>query len=529
MAFISYPFILIFLPATLAGYHLLLRRFGNQAAVAWLAAASLVFYGSLAPGHLPVLLGSVVFNFVGALLLERTRTRARWRHNALAGTLIGADLLLLGAIKYLGPMLDAVGHWSGYALAVPAIPLVLGVSFFTFQQIATLIRVHAGEPPERRFIHYVAYCTFFPQVLVGPLNRMSETIRQFDRPRRGVSSLDVAVGLTLFAIGLFKKTVLADMASWYLLPLDAGQAGAVSLFDAWSGSIAFAFHLYFDFSGYSDMAIGLARLFGIRLPANFASPFKAASLIGFWRRWHMTLTGFFTDHVYAPLALALTRKAVRGRWSRGRTFATATVLPTTVTLIAIGLWHGAGLQFIVFGALHAVGLSVNHGWRLARLPALPRPLAWMMTFGFVVATLALIRAPSLPAGLSLLQALAGMTFISLPPDWQPHLTEAAATLSQWEGHVVFQGFFMIPAGPPGRLALYLALLAICLIPPNSNEILRRYRPALRLPRGLPNKGLRRRIEWRPTLPWSITAATLLASSLLALNRTHFADFIYTRF
>jgi len=350
MLFNSWGFLLAFLPLTLAGYHLCMRTSDFRWALAWLTLASFVFYAAWNPPFLLLLLGSIGLNHrIGQAL-----TRSRSMGLLVLG--VAANLLTIGVFKYTGLLMETLAALG--ATGVPGIELLLplGISFFTFQQIGWLVDIRRGKARARTLLEHALYVAFFPQLIAGPIVRHHELVPQFRRTEMGARSAhNLAVGLALLAIGLFKKVVLADSAAVFATPVFAGaDAGATPAFaEAWIAAIAFSLQVYFDVSGYADMAIGLARLFGVVLPANFDSPYRSTSIIDFWRRWHMTLSRFLRDYLYIPLG-------------GNRKGAARTRINLMLTLLLGALWHGAGWTFMLWGGLHGAYLLINHGWRRLR-------------------------------------------------------------------------------------------------------------------------------------------------------------------
>jgi D-alanyl-lipoteichoic acid acyltransferase DltB (MBOAT superfamily) len=339
MLFNSPAFIFGFLPAALLGFFVLGRSGLRHLAIVWLGFVSLIFYGFDNPVlQLPIILTSIVFNFVMG------RALARERSYKLLAIGVTSNLLLLGFFKYAGFFLDTVSDVTGLTVPRPDIPLPIGISFYTFTQIAFLVDVFRGEAKEYELPKYGLFVTFFPHLIAGPILHHRETIPQFDRPEIFKPQLDyIAHGLGWLAIGMFKKVMLADnIAPFSDVVFNAAAKGAaISLTDAWIGTLSFTLQIYFDFSGYSDMAIGLALLIGITFPLNFNSPYKAHSLIDFWRRWHITLSRFLRDYLYVPLGG--NRRGSFRRYSN-----------LLITMVVGGLWHGAqsmglGWHSITFG------------------------------------------------------------------------------------------------------------------------------------------------------------------------------------
>jgi alginate O-acetyltransferase complex protein AlgI len=350
MLFNSYPFLFVFLPVTLIVFFLL-GRVNRQWAAAWLALASIVFYGYWSVKYIPLLLGSVIFNYLCGRAISRRAKTTQGRRLLIAS--ITADLLLLGFYKYANFFLTSISDIAGTQLPTLAIVLPIGISFFTFTQIAFLVDAYRGIAREYSFTHYLLFATYFPHLIAGPILHHAEIMPQFESPAPyRFSGRSFAIGLTIFTIGLAKKVLIADHFASTASPVfDAAHAGiSIPLTAAWAGVLSYSFQLYFDFSGYTDMAIGISRLVGVDLPINFYSPYKSGSIIEFWQRWHMTLSRFLRDYLYIPLGG--NRKGTFRRY-----------LNLMVTMLLGGLWHGANYTFILWGGLHGIYLVVNHAWR----------------------------------------------------------------------------------------------------------------------------------------------------------------------
>ncbi|HVZ10325.1 MBOAT family O-acyltransferase [Rhodopila sp.] len=402
MLFHSTAFILGFLPVCLAGSFALGHWIGERTALAWLVLCSLVFYGWWNPAHLPLLCGSVLVNFALAWRIRRARRPRPW---LVAGVTL--NLGLLGWFKYADFFLHAV------APGAPAlhVALPLAISFFTFQQIMFLADTHAAaaghQDPEHpgagRLLPYGAFVTFFPHLIAGPIVRPGEIIPQFTaagfaRPNRD----NLTEGLTIFLLGLGKKLVLADMFGAFAdIGFGAASRGVpVSLFEAWYATLAYALQIYFDFSGYSDMAIGLARMLNIRFPLNFDSPYQATDIAAFWRRWHITLGAFLRDYLYIPLGGSRRGAARRGGNLMG-------------TMLLAGLWHGASWNFVLWGGLHGAFLVIHAQYRRVG-PRLPATLARALTLLAVVVAWVPFRAGGFADTMVMLRGMAGLNGIDLP-------------------------------------------------------------------------------------------------------------------
>src|SRR5580692_3421857 len=395
MLFNSYPFIFVFLPVVLFGYFAAGRR-GVQAPVVWLALASLVFYSFSNWQFVALLLASISFNYLIGWLLISHHLRAGPRL-AVLSTGVAGDLFALGIFKYAGFLVANFNAVFSTSLAVNIL-LPVGISFYTFTQIAFLVDAYRGKVAHYALPHYALFVTYFPHLIAGPILHHRDMIPQFesDATKRANPRL-ILYGLIIFGIGLFKKTVLADGIQ-PLVSLAFHQA-TPSFDQAWIGALAYTFQLYFDFSGYSDMAIGISLMFGIFLPLNFNSPYKATSIIDFWRRWHMTLSQFLRDYLYIPLG-----GNRHGSLSR--------YVNLMITMLLGGLWHGAAWTFVIWGALHGVYLCINHAW-INYGPPIPKWLerpagvvAFLVTFLAVVVAWVFFRADSLASALSVLSDMA---------------------------------------------------------------------------------------------------------------------------
>ena len=528
MLFNSHEFLFLFLPATFAVYFLLARR-GHEVAIAWLVLASLFFYGWWNPVYLVLILVSMLINFALGELLSRAHAagaRVAGRLWLIAG--LAFNLGLLGYFKYANFSVETLNALTGADYHLGAIVLPLAISFFTFQQIAYLMDAHKGITQEYRFMHYALFVTFFPQLIAGPIVHHRDMLPQFMRDDALRPHIrNIVIGLGIFSIGLFKKTVLADGVAQYSTPVfDAAAAGqTLTLFEAWGGALAYTFQLYFDFSGYSDMAIGAARLFGVRLPLNFHSPYKATSIVEFWRRWHMTLSRFLRDYLYIPLGGNRGGRVLRYR-------------NLMLTMLLGGLWHGAGWTFVIWGGLHGAYLAINHAWsHVSRrlwphglLPrALGKSLAWLTTFTAVVIGWVFFRASDFAAAMAMLEGMAGLNGIALP-------NALAARLGGFWTTLESLGFSIYLGGGGQFVFTWLwigALLPLALIMPNTQQIFARAEPALHPHVAEPDSEIRPlgaladRLAWRPATGWAIALGVTAGLGVLAMNRV--SEFLYFQF
>ncbi len=541
MLFNSYIFVFGFLPVTLAGFYLLGRLSGDWGR-RWLIVVSLFFYAWWRPINILLMAPSVAINYGLACALQRLAadrpTAARW---VLLGG-IAANLMFLCYFKYLDFARDTVNQVFGANLVLTHLILPLGISFITFQKIAFLIDVHAGRIKSFTLQDYALFVLFFPQLIAGPIVHYREMMPQFQSATYKLTAENIAVGLSLFSFGLFKKVVLADsMAPFVTTIYDGVDAGAqVSLIHAWMAAIGFVLQIYFDFSGYSDMALGLARFFGIKLPVNFNSPLKASSIIDFWLRWHVSLTRFLTAYVFNPMLLAVTRRRadrnlpmISGMKTTVGAFTSLIAAPTLATMFLSGLWHGAGNQFIIFGTLHGIYLCINHGWRMVRPAIWPdaasyhrwmRPAGWVITFFGVVVAQVFFRSASVGSALAMLQGMFGWYGVTLPAAVLAHMGAAEPVLRG-------MGVLADPSG--GRAFLTMAawiavMFIIAMMLPNTLQVLARYEPALgfRPPAGSPAGGATR-ISWRPSVGWAIGMSVISAFGILSLGRL--SAFLYWQF
>ncbi len=422
MLFNSFTFLFGFLPIVLLGYWLAAGREGGR--LWFLILASLVFYAWWDVSFVPLLLVSVLLNWLAAGLYAATRRRS------VAVLAIVGNLASLGFYKYLGFFAGIAQDLSIATLDVPKLALPLGISFYTFHHIIYWADLVKGGAPRYSLRDYSLYIVLFPQILAGPLVRHTEIVHQFRlNPARPGWDERMARGVVLFIIGLCKKLFLADTLARMAEPVfAAAKHGAVLPAEAWQGALAFTGQIYFDFSGYSDMAIGLALLFGLTLPVNFDAPYRAASLQDFWRRWHITLSRFLRDYLYIPMG-------------GNRAGLTRQCLALVATMGLAGLWHGAGWTFIVWGVAHGIALALAVLWRRLGL-RLPVAAGWALTMLFVIATWVLFRAETLGAATTILEAMLA---------WRP-----------W-------------TGLPGWRTILLAL-AIAALGPTSQQVIAAMRP-----------------------------------------------------
>jgi D-alanyl-lipoteichoic acid acyltransferase DltB (MBOAT superfamily) len=489
MLFNSAVFLFAFLPATLAAYYLLGRYAGFRAACGALIAASLFFYGWWSPKFLVLLVAATLANAALGCALAQAGVSDGYRRFLLWAGIAG-NLALLGYFKYAGFLAANLNAALGTALNVGAIVLPLGISFFTFQKIAFLVDAYRGEVRRFDLAGFFLFVMFFPQLIAGPIVHHREMLPQFARPEVSrFNALNLAVGLTVFAIGLFKKMVIADGCGAIADPVFNGFAsgGYFGPAAAWVGALAYAFQLYFDFSGYSDMAVGLARMFNIDLPMNFNSPYKAASVIDFWRRWHITLSRFLRDYLYIPL----------GGSRRGPARRYANIM---ATMLLGGLWHGASWSFVLWGGLHGALLLANHAWRSLGIRS-GRIAATALTFLAVVSAWVPFRMPELAPALRMLATMYDP--LRLIPDAQSYFASQRFEVA-W------------------LLLVAIAVFAL----PNVYQLFRQQALA-----ATPD-GERRPLEpaswsWSASASWALAASVLMGVALMQLGKI--SPFLYFQF
>jgi D-alanyl-lipoteichoic acid acyltransferase DltB (MBOAT superfamily) len=423
-------------------------------------ALSLAFYAFGSPSFILLLIASIAVNWLAAMAYGRVK----WR--TLLTLVIALDIGVLALFKYANFILANLGIVLGTTLPALEIGLPLGISFFTFHHIMYLTDLRAGRAPRYDLVRYALYIGFFPQVLAGPLVRWSEIMHQLDeRPyERSDAAERFARGLMLLVVGLAKKVFIGDQLAEYVNPIfQAAAAGkALTLSEAWQGTLGFTFQIYFDFSGYTDMAVGIALLFGIVLPENFDAPYRAYSIQDFWRRWHITLSRFLRDYLYIPMG--------------GNRYGLPRQLPALLATMTLGgLWHGAGLTFVAWGAAHGLALGADLLWRKGGL-SLPTLVGTVSTFAFVALAWVLFRAPSFGTALAIYQALFG--------------------------------FAPLGTSAPGFWPTVALAAALATIGPTAREIAERIAPA----------------RWL-----GVAAALLFALLLLEVGDDRTADFIYAQF
>ena len=483
MVFSSLNFFFLFLPVTLVGFFILGRRDEHWAA-SWLLLASLTFYVSWNLAYLPILAISIVGNYLayrGILQAAEARKKA-WLILAVTG-----NLLLLGYFKYANFFIQSVNDLTGAGIHPLDVLLPIGISFFTFTQIAFLVDARHGRAADVGLWRYALFASYFPYIVAGPVLNHKDMLPQFaDRQNYAFSAENLAVGLSLFTFGLAKKVLIADN----LVPVVGAGLGAddPQLLAAWIGILAYSFQVYFDFSGYSDMAIGVSRMLGFQIPFNFDSPYKAANVSEFWTRWHISLSRFLRNYLYIPLG-----GNRHGQLNRYRNL--------MLTMLLGGLWHGSNWTFVIWGGLHGLFLCVQHGWQTWRGEGRPAPtravrlFSQVLTFLAILVTWVFFRATDLGSALEVLRGLIGLN-----------------------------GLAVNPAIGSGELAMVALGAFIAFLMPNTNQIV--LYVGNRFPQALAAFCLIRP-QWRPNRGWALAMGILLVIGILNMDKT--ADFIYAQF
>jgi D-alanyl-lipoteichoic acid acyltransferase DltB (MBOAT superfamily) len=538
MQFNTLQFMFAFLPVALVGYWLLVRFASGAVALAWLLLMSVVFYAHASLVSLAIVVPSILFDYAVARALLRIDSSERRLRAALFVVGIVANIAFLGYFKYKNFFLDTTNTLLATHFELARTILPLGISFLTFQKVAFLADVQSGRVKAVRIADFLLFTLFFPRTVAGPIVHYGEVMPQLGNVESRSIMSHLAVGVALFSIGLFKKTVVADSVAQFVpTAFDTALSDRPpELITAWCSVLAYTYQLYFDFSGYSDMALGVAQMFGVRLPMNFNSPLKASSIVEFWSRWHISLTRFLTAYIYTPIVLHLTRRrmakgkpVLRGKRSTLPAIAILVGWPTLITMVLSGFWHGAGWQFVVWGLLHGIYLAINQSWRMLRprfwsdqanYDRVMKPLGFVLTFGAVVVALVFFRANSVTAALSVLSGMVGMNGIF------------SSDIQLLQSVGVDMRAFRTLTLPLTTFYWLIALFIAVTLLPNSLELLRRFQPALDFPE-LEAEAPRRPVvpammvqsssgSWRTLIARQLCAAWSAAARLryegVALNR-----------
>ena len=482
MLFNSYPFLIIYLPLVLAGFFSLTRWQMNRSARVWLLLCSLAFYGYWDVRFLPLLVGSIAFNFqCGKQILASSASILHKKAFLIIGVM--GDLALLFYFKYCNFFLSVINGQSSFTEVI----LPLGISFFTFTQIAYLVDAYQAKAESCDLISYGLFVTIFPHLIAGPILHHKEMIKQFESATLFTLSWpNIAQGTFLFIMGLAKKVIIADYLAELVKPVFDQSLPVIPIIQGWIGALAYTLQLYFDFSGYSDMAVGLGLLFNLHLPINFNSPYQADSIIDFWRRWHITLSHFLRDYLYILL-----EGNRGGHWAKMRNL--------FLTMLLGGIWHGAGWTFIIWGAFHGSLLVINHLWRYFNL-AMPNWLARIITLLAVIIGWVIFRAPDFSTSLKILSGMAGLNGVIFPESYEnllPFLKYFGVVFKHLE-EFKYRFYHILALLGLGIAVLYL---------PNSNAWAERFKK-------------------RP-LAWAIPCAIIFCFTFIQID--NLAEFLYFQF
>jgi alginate O-acetyltransferase complex protein AlgI len=518
MLFNSVIFILIFLPISVTVYYFLLGKNNKNFALLFLVLCSLFFYGWWEPKYLLLIIISVVVNYSTVHFMNKSIARVKLF--LIAGIIF--NLGLLGFFKYFDLLVLTVNEITSLQFNSWHIVLPLAISFFTFQQIAYLVDAAQGKVKEQGFLNYILFVTFFPQLIAGPIVHHSEMMPQFKEkllPEKFWEN--ISVGLTIFTIGLFKKVVLAEqMAYWADKTFAASNMGVeIGMLDAWTGVLCFSFQVYFDFSGYTDMAMGAARLFGIKLPLNFFSPYKASNIIEFWRSWHITLSRFLRDYLYVPLG--------------GNKFGTLHRFKNLfIVMLLGGLWHGAGYNFIIWGGLHGLYLSINHAWHYVFKENINNTTnafkIWsgrMLTFLLVTYAWVYFRSDSLDSAINMSNGLMGLNGTVLPMHYAAWFGNSLADLQQ----VGIEFGSTITYGGGMQIIWIVAMFGFVWLLPNTQEILRRYQPAIDFHEIKSVGWMSKYFIWSPNIMTGLIMSIMAISLIILILQGQPGEFIYFQF
>ncbi|MBP0004272.1 MAG: MBOAT family protein [Cyanobacteria bacterium SBC] len=493
MLFNSYVFIFVFLPVAILGFFTLSQWIGKTVAKLWLTVASFIFYGHWNVVYVPLLIVSISLNYITGNAISKAVPGGR-SSKFLLGFGVVANLGIIGYYKYANFFVDSANHIFKSQFLLSDILLPLAISFYTFTQIAYLVDAYRGETRNTRysFLDYSLFVVFFPQLIAGPILRHNELIPQLKQRKTFIFSCkNFGLGLVLFSLGLSKKVLIADNIAPWISPI-FNHAEIASFIESWVGALSYTFQLYFDFSGYSDMAIGLGLMFNINLPINFNSPYKAVSIVDFWRRWHITLSNFLRDYLY--ISLGGNRHGSMRRY-----------LNLFITMLLGGLWHGAGWTFVLWGGLHGVYLAINHFWKTLRFQLL-KSVGSTISFIAVVAGWVLFRSNTISDAIHLLKSMFGLNGIVLPGEAGGKLsvlTNLGFELRSWNE------LTLLPDLYGKKVLVFGALFALWIVVtqfPNTQQILQNVKP--------------QRV-------WAIGLGLLSALCLLSLNRV--SEFLYFQF
>ncbi len=494
MLFNSVVYIFAFLPITFFIYFYLNKKRLIKASKIFLVFSSLFFYSWWNIKYLPLILISMLFNYtIGRELSNKYKNRFISSKKLLSIGII-FNLSLLGYFKYMDFFIKNINNIFNSNISMLHLALPLAISFFTFQQIAYLVDSYKNETKEYDFLNYALFVTFFPQLIAGPIVHHSEMMPQFANIKNKVRNYNnIALGLFIFSIGLFKKVVIADTFSqWATYGFDVAKN--LNMLEAWCTSLSYTFQIYFDFSGYTDMAIGTAFLFNIKLPINFYSPYKAINIQDFWRRWHITLSRFLKDYIYIPLG--------GNRKGKIRTY-----LNIFITFLLGGIWHGAGWTFIIWGILHGIGLIIYHIWKQIGI-TIPKIIAWFITFNFLNITWIFFRAENFTDVKKIIKGMFKINEYTLSIKWNS-LFDSTYKIGQFFGFYSSKKEHFITIF---SIELIIFAFIIVLFTNNSIELSKKFAKMKKIP-----------------ILWLIYSSFLLGVSFLIISIQKGSEFLYFNF
>lgn len=522
MLFNSYPFILAFLPATLIIFLYLSREGKSHHIVTWLIFMSCLFYAWWSLKYLILMLASILINYCLSVKIIKTRESNRSSSKYFLWGGVAFNISLIVFFKYIDFIINCVNVFFRFQLNTLGITLPLAISFFTFQQIAFLVDAYQSKISAVDIKKYFLFIVFFPQLIAGPIVHYNDIVYQFSKKTFGKNTKNITIGLTIFSLGLFKKVALADtcapIANSVFHLASIGEAP--TFWEAWIGAIFYSMQLYFDFSGYSDMAIGLARLFGIILPINFNSPYKSKNIIDFWRRWHITLSEFLKNYIYVPMG--------------GNRFGILNQFKNIlITMLIGGVWHGAGFNFILWGALHGFYLVINHSWRRVACVLLDNEwrdskiykyCSHFITLICVIVAWVLFRANEFSTAIKMYSSMFFLEGIPLPTR-----LESFSFITQFKDRFSFFSFGNVFPHQlfeiRDSIVLMLLLIIVLLAFPSTIDLMKNYRPVLSSKYFINKNKLA--FYWQPTQIWAFALAIISIVSLCLLSKP--SEFLYYKF
>lgn len=517
MSFNSIIFILLFLPAAVLGYYGLSLTPLHRLRLPFLITVSLLFYGRAQATYIPLLLGSIIANYIIAVMLVRNAAHEQAKRLWLALGVIANAGALIG-LKYLSAVVGTITGVIGHSNPFAGIVAPLAISFYTFQQISFLVDVARGKVELGSIVRYMSFVAFFPTLLAGPITLYSEIGPQLGiRPQRKGVAQNLLIGLIIFSLGLFKKTVIADTIGLWVDPIFAAvhQGNSPGFFLGWGTATAYTLQIYFDFSGYSDMAIGAARMLGIVLPLNFFSPLRSTSISELWRRWHMTLSRFVRVYVYQPLSIPLTRFASQEDYGKWATMAVSAFLPAFLAMLVIGAWHGPNWTFLLFGAMQGAYIVTNEIYNaLTRKKRRKKNDSRAALFGYGLITLIAFEISQVPFrsetigdAFRIFGGMAGMHGFGLTHDWSA---------------------FFAPNGNGMMIPMVIAGLLIVYLLPNTEQIMGNVHPVLEWEKWRTVDPAQLRFQF-PFSPTGIAFASLALFLGFAFVSRGSTNFIYFKF